>query len=72
MSIQEIPLSNKQKKKLLKAIELEEVLFEDDNGDLVVNVEAYLSIKNTFKIDPIESIVGDQILNFKAEYFVFN
>lgn len=39
MSIQEIPLSHNQKKKLLKAINNDNVIFRDENGDVVVNID---------------------------------
>jgi hypothetical protein len=38
MSIQEIALSHNRKKKLLKSIDNVNVMFKDDNGDVVVSV----------------------------------
>ena len=72
MTIQEITLSNNQKKKLQKAVNGSTVLFQDDNGDLVVNVEAYLEFLEGIKQAPIEDIVGNNVLNYDAEYFVFS
>ena len=77
MSIQEITLSNNQKKKLQKGITQESVLFQDDNGDLVVNVEAYQEFKRTVKKNErnllIEAVVGDEVeLDFSVEYFIFS
>lgn len=72
MNIQEIAISNNQKKKLQKKVQDDAVLFQDDNGDLVVNVAAYLTFKKGIKPAPIEAIIGDDILDFNAEYFVFS
>ena len=77
MSIQEITLPNNQKKKLQKGITQESVLFQDDNGDLVVNVEAYQEFKLTVKKNErhllIEAVVGDEVeLDFSVEYFIFS
>lgn len=71
MSIQEILLSNSQKKKLLKIPQIDTVLFEDDNGELVINAEAYLVFKKSMRPAPIEQIIGDEVLDFDSEYFVF-
>ena len=76
MQIQEVAISNNQKKKLLKRVHDDAVLFQDDNGDLVVNVAAYVEFKKAIKKDkkpaPIEAVVGDDILDYEAEYFVFS
>ena len=72
MSIQEIAISNSQKKKLLKLTELEEVLFQDENGDLVVNVSAYQVLKDNIKPVSIESVIGEDKLDYSASYFVFS
>ena len=72
MSIQEISLSNSQKKKLLRIESLDGMLFQDDNGELVVNIVAYQSFKNMSGEAPIESVIGDNLLDFEAEYFVFH
>ncbi len=82
MSIQELAIANNQKKKLLNAVKDEAVLFQDENGDLVVNVANYkefkgelLVLKRTKKgleIEPIEAIVGKGLLDFSAEYFVLS
>jgi len=82
MSIQEVAIANNQKKRLLAVIKDEAVLFQDENGDLVVNVANYKEFKKelvvlkTMKkgvvLTPIESIVGEGVLDFDAEYFVFS
>ncbi len=72
MSIQEIAVSNNQKKHLLRAITDEAVLYQEDNGDLVVDVASYLELKAGAEIGPIETIIGNDVLNFDAEYIVFS
>ncbi|GAA3934013.1 hypothetical protein [Litoribacillus peritrichatus] len=72
MSIQEISVSNNQKKALLKAIKNEEVLFQDDNGDVVVSVQAYADFKQDKDPAPIEEIIENVALDFSAEYFIFS
>ncbi len=49
MSIQETDLSNNQKKKLKKVIQDNKVLQLDDNGNIVVNVQAYKHFKDAEK-----------------------
>ena len=72
MSIQEIALSHNVKKKLLKSIDDENVIFKDDNGDIVVSVENYLQFKQDSTSSPIEEILGDEILDFDSHYFLFS
>jgi hypothetical protein len=72
MNIQDLTISNSQKKKLLKLVELEDVLFQDDNGDLVVNVSAYLALKDDIKPISIESVIDESKLDYSVSYFVFS
>jgi hypothetical protein len=72
MDVQEIAVSNSQRKKLLKAVRDDSVLFQDENGDVVVSVAAYMVFKEGRDPDPLEAIVGDGVLDFKASYFIFN
>ena len=72
MNIQDLTISNSQKKKLLKLVELEDVLFQDDNGDLVVNVSAYLALKDDIKPISIESVIDESELDYSVSYFVFS
>jgi len=77
MSIQDISITNNQKKSLVKAIKDPQILVQEENGDLIVNVKAYLALKNNIAhkntgAEPIEEIVGDDTLDFEAEYFVFS
>ena len=72
MSIQDIAISNSQKKKLLKLTELEAVLFQDENGELVVNVSAYQALKDNIAPISIESVIGENKLDYSVSYFVFS
>ncbi len=77
MSIQDITTTNNQKKRLLRAINDESILVQSEDGELLVNVAAYVSFKNGLPAEksnpaPIEAIIGDDILNFDAEYFAFS
>ncbi|MEH6556900.1 MAG: hypothetical protein V7459_02905 [Oceanicoccus sp.] len=72
MSIQEIALSHNLKKKLLKSIDDENIIFRDDNGDVVVSVENYLIFKQDSNSAPLEAVLGDDILDFDNQYFLFS
>ena len=72
MSIQELSVSHNQKKKLLKAIQDDNVLFQEENGDIVVNVAAYKNLKEESEKTPIEEIVGDKILDLSSQYIVLS
>jgi hypothetical protein len=72
MIIQDIALSHNQKKKLQKSINDENIIFKDDNGDLVVNVEAYSQLKQDTDTAPIEAILGDDVLDLTSQYLVFS
>ncbi len=67
-----ITISNNQKKKLLKAIQDEKVLFQEENGELVVDVAAYMAFKQNLNVSPIESIVDNRLLDFDSEFFIFS
>ena len=71
MSIQEVTLSHNQKKKLLKAVKDETIMFEDDNKDIVLDVAAYLDFKANLDEDPVESILGKDALDMTMEYIIF-
>ena len=72
MSLQEISVSNTQKKKLQKAIRDESVLIQEDNGDLVVHVAAYLDYKAGSRAEPLEEIIGEDELDLSAEFIVLS
>jgi len=77
MRIQDISITNNQKKSLLKAVKDTQILVQEENGDVIVNVKAYLALKNNIAnkntgAEPIEDIIGSEELDFEAEYFVFS
>ena len=77
MRIQDISITNNQKKLLIKAIIDPQILVQEENGELVINVKAYLALKNNIAhkntgTEPIEEIIGFDELDFEAEYFVFD
>ena len=73
MSIQEASVTNNQKKRLLKAITNEEILFQEDNGDLVLNVAAYNISKKSLDSTPVELVMeDDNFLDKDAEFCVFS
>jgi len=71
MSIQDIAVSHNVQKKLLRAVKDEAVLFEDEDGAVVVNVAGYLAFKADTGTEPLEDVLGDVELDLSAEYFVF-
>lgn len=71
MSLQDIHIANNQRKRLLKAIDDEDILLEDE-GVLVLNVAAYLVYKDMSGESLVEDIVNDSKLDYSAEYIVFN
>jgi len=71
MSIQDIAVSHNVQKKLLQAVKDETVLFQDEDGAVVVNVAAYVALKADTGTEPLEDVLGDVVLDMTAEYFVF-
>ncbi len=71
MSIQDIAVSHNVKQKLLQAVKEEAVLFQDDDGAVVVNVAGYVALKADTGTEPLEDVLGDVVLDLSAEYFVF-
>ena len=71
MSIQDIAVSHNVKKKLLRAVKDETVLFQDEDGAVVVSVADYMALKADTGTEPLESVLGDIKLDQSAEYFVF-
>lgn len=77
MHIQEISLSNNLRKKLFKALCDDSVMFQEENGDLVVHAAAYQHYKDETETAPIEDILSEDAdgiseLENKADYFVFS
>jgi Tat protein secretion system quality control protein TatD with DNase activity len=71
MSIQDISISNNQHKKLINAVPDDRILVEGDDGELIVNVSEYKSSKLATKGKIIELIIGDEVLDPNAQYWVF-
>lgn len=71
MNIKEISISNNKKKQILAAISDEAVMFQDENGDVVVNTETYLQLKDETGKAPIEEILEVEALETMADYVVF-
>jgi len=72
MHIQEISVSNNQRKKLTLCVNDQNIIQTEDNGDVIVNVEAYQAYKKAQKKSPIEDILDDQDLDFSCEFIVFS
>ena len=71
MSIQDIAVSHNLRKKLLRAVKDEAVLFQDEDGAVVVNVAGYELLKADTGTEPLEDVLGDVVLDESAEFFVF-
>jgi hypothetical protein len=71
MSIQDIAVSHNVKKKLLQAVKDDTVLFQDEDGAVVVNAAGYVALKADAGAEPLEDVLGDVVLDLSAEYFVF-
>ncbi|MGB0897628.1 MAG: hypothetical protein ACPGSN_00160 [Psychrobium sp.] len=72
MSIQDIEVSNNIRKKIITALRDDSVFIIEENGDLIVSVEAYGVFAERIKRSPLIEILGDDVLDFSVEYFVFN
>lgn len=72
MSIQDIEVSNNIRKKIITALRDDSVFIIEENGDLIVSVEAYKVFAQRIKRSPLEEILGEELLDFSSEYFVFN
>jgi len=71
MSIQDIAVSHNTRKKLLRAVKDEAVLFQDEDGAVVVNVAGYERLKADTGTEPLEDVLGDVVLDESAEFLVF-
>ena len=72
MSIQDIAVSNGQKKSLLKAIADDSIAVHEDEGDMVINVQAYLAKYPKLAESPVFQIVENEKFDTEAEYWVFS
>lgn len=71
MNIKDISISNNRKKQIIAAVTDESVLIQEDNGDLVVDTQAYRQLKETTGASPIEDILDIEALESLADYVVF-
>ncbi|MET4692229.1 hypothetical protein [Endozoicomonas lisbonensis] len=71
MSIKDIPLSNNQKKRLLACVKDQSIFFQDENGDIVVDTQAYKVLKERLQQSPIEELLKLDDLETLADYVVF-
>lgn len=71
MTIQEISVSNNQKKTIQKALNKSKALIEEENGDLVLDQESYFEWCDDTGKYPLEDIMPDQDFDDDAQYIVF-
>lgn len=72
MSIQDIAISNSQKKAILKAINDEGVALQEENGEVIINVEAYLLKYPNLSESPVMQLITDESVDMDADYWVFS
>jgi hypothetical protein len=72
MNIKEISITSNLRKKIQKAVKNTSVIFEDENGDIVVNVAAYTENTSHTGRFPLEDILGEDALDYDVEFWVFN
>jgi len=72
MTIQDIEVSNNIRKKIITAVRDEASIVVEENGDVIISVEAYKVFAKNIKRSPLLEILGDDVLDFSVEYFVFN
>ncbi|GAA6135743.1 hypothetical protein NBRC116188_25330 [Oceaniserpentilla sp. 4NH20-0058] len=71
MSIQEISVSNNQKKALKKALKKSKALIEEENGDLVLDQDTYYNWCDESGKYPLEDVLPDEDFDDEAEFIVF-
>ena len=72
MSIQDITVSNGQKKSLLKTINDVEIAVQEEDGGIIVNVEAYMAKYPKLLESPIYQIIENETFDKNAEDWVFS
>lgn len=72
MSIQDITVSNNIRKKIINAVRDDSAIIIEENGDVIISVAAYQEFAQRIKRSPLEEILGEDTLDFSAEYFVFS
>ena len=71
MSIKDISISNNKKKQLLGCVKDQSIFFQDENGDIVVDTQAYKALKEQLQESPIEELLELEDLETLADYVVF-
>ena len=71
MNIKDIAISNNKKKQILSAVTDHTVIFQEENGDVVVDTKAYQAFKEEKGSAPIEEILDVPALEDQADYVVF-
>lgn len=72
MNIKEIAITSNVRKKIQKAVKNTSIIFEDENGDVVVNVAAYTENTAHTERFPLEDILGEDVLDYDVEFWIFN
>jgi hypothetical protein len=72
MSVQEISVTNNQKKQILKTVKKASIVFQEENGDVVLNVDAYIEFMEDKEKDPVTDIFGEGVVDLDNEYVVFS
>lgn len=72
MTIQDITVSNNIRKKIITVIRDKSVIIIEENGDVIVSVAAYNEFAERINRSPLEEVLGNDVLDFSAEYFVFS
>lgn len=72
MSVQEISVTNNQKKAIKSAFKKRKnVYIEEENGDLVIEFSAYEDFMDEMDKTPIEDVIGEGVLTYDADFLVF-
>ena len=71
MNVKDISISNNRKKQIIAAIKDESVLIQEENGDLVIDTQAYRQLKEAKGTAPVEDILDMEELETVADYVVF-
>jgi WD40 repeat protein len=67
--IQELSISNRQKKKIQSLITDESILVLEDD-DVVIHIANYQSYKEESELTPLEDVLGEVSFDDKAEYLL--
>lgn len=71
MNIKDISISNNKKKQILAAVTDPAVIFQEENGDIVIDTKAYEKLKEETGKAPIEELLELEALETIADYVVF-